>query len=183
VSRGTFLYVALFVTLAYAAALTCGFVIAHVDPQLFDTFKGLLPLIVALPAAILTFAFQQRSSTVVEARAVFKDVSDACKKARQYVSTRPLDAAQKHAVAAELCAARFRILSLYKDRVASRARTPYKMLDELLRALESDKADTARVDESWDELRKLLAMESDRISTWYVFTSGTSEKQRSPSPR
>ena len=79
------------VAAVYAAAIVLGVALRAVDPtpgrEVYQTYKDLIPLIIALPAAFLAQAFQRRASYVQGLRALWGNMVGAAAAALTYTET------------------------------------------------------------------------------------------------
>jgi hypothetical protein len=75
----------------YAVAIGLGIYLRVIYPGpaslAYETYKDLIPLIIAMPAAYLAFAFQRRTSYVQALRALWSTMVTAVQGARTYVRT------------------------------------------------------------------------------------------------
>ena len=84
-SKKNFNRVLLTVVLAYLALIFLGILLSIFTPKGFDVFRGLIPLFVAFPAAILAFYFQRRNSFLQQLRVFWSELVDGVQEAFQFI--------------------------------------------------------------------------------------------------
>jgi hypothetical protein len=185
----------------YAVAIGLGIYLRVIYPGpaslAYETYKDLIPLIIAIPAAYLAFAFQRRTSYVQALRALWSTMVTAVQGARTYVRT---DTPTRElydqtlaglSIAIEEARAVFKNLPVSGDDTGWFPFEPIKQIHDLVRDLGyGSHADAPRrtaasadINSMWKAMRDQLLREFDRDvpthhHTWYVALSSSS----SPAP-
>jgi hypothetical protein len=191
--------ITLAVIAVYALAIGLGIFLRvnYPDPAslVYETYKDLFPLIIAIPAAYLAFAFQRRTSYVQALRALWTTTVTAVQGAHTYVRT---DTPTRElynqtlaglSIAIEEARAVFKNLPRPGDATGWYPFEPIKQIHDLVRDLgygsHADAprrtAATADINRMWKAVREPLLHEYDRDvptyhHTWYVALRSTSAK-------
>ena len=157
----------------YVLAIVVGVVLRLAFPQpgglVYQTYRDLIPLIIALPAAYLAQAFQRRASYVQGLRALWSSMVGAIAAALAYTDTPEPSKEQFTDVLRRLSGAIEEVRGFYAN-VPSGTRTgwypfePIKQIHGVVRALGfGDAATDARRDEAHDTIFRLWKAARERF--------------------
>jgi hypothetical protein len=166
---------------AFLAARVC----SPKDDALYATFKDLLPLLVAIPAAWLAFAFQRRQSYLQTLRSVFTRTIEAVQAALQYThASQPPSQEQFGAVLSRLSGAIDEIRGVFKnvgetsERIGVYPFESLKAIHTIVSSLgfgatfQAANGHMARqkILDAWEEMRRPFLREFDRDFPTFVDT-------------
>jgi hypothetical protein len=152
------------------------------DPSAYyAAYKDTIPLVIAIPAAYLAFAFQRRSSYLQALRSVWGHMVEAIAEALTYTDTESPTQEQKLQVLAKLSVAIEEVRGVFKNIPSGRTHDgwypfePIKQIHQEIRDLGSGTAETVkaraaakeRIYKMWKASRAQLLAEFDRDKPTY----------------
>lgn len=165
---------------AYVVAIIAGLLLRRPFDQeasgYYAAYKDMIPLVIAIPAAYLAFAFQRRSSYLQALRSVWGHMVGAIAAALTYVDTESPTQEQQRQVLAKLSIAIEEVRGVFKNIPAGGSRDgwypfePVKQIHHEIRDLgfgatctaESRGAAKQRIYDMWKSSRTRLLAEFDR---------------------
>ena len=180
---------------AYVIALGMGIVLRIVDPDLkgliYSTYKDLIPLLIAVPAAYLAYSFQRRNNYVQALRKLWSDLIAAVQEARTYTYSQSTTFEQYSKVLSKLSMvieeARGVFLNI-KAKETTDGYYPFEPIKEIYNDIEDlgfgDKVTKEKktkvrheINARWKLVRSQLLREFDRDVPTYHYTWYTAKVQ------
>jgi hypothetical protein len=185
----------------YSVAIAAGILLRirypGAESPVYETYRDLIPLIIATPAAFLAFSFQRRMSYVQALRSLWTMMAAAVQGARAYARTEaPTRELYEHTLARlsisiEEARAVFQNIAVPGDEKGWYPFEPIKQIHDQVRELGfGARVDTrkralagANIDKMWKAVREQLLREFDRDvptyhHSWYVALKSTDESSR-----
>ncbi|MGV3708063.1 MAG: hypothetical protein ACO1Q7_04420 [Gemmatimonas sp.] len=161
---------------AFLAGILLRFPYAEVESPYYKTFKDLLPVMIAIPAAYLAWAFQRRSSYVQTLRALWTNMVNAVAAALAYTELRAPSEDQHMAVLTKLSITIEEVRGVFTNVPVATAPNgwyPFEPIKQIYQAMkdlgfgemataESKARTRAEVFRMWKDSRKQLLAEFDR---------------------
>lgn len=161
---------------AFVAGVLLRFPYAEVESPYYKTFKDLLPVMIAIPAAYLAWAFQRRSSYVQALRALWTNMVGAVTSALAYTELRSPTEDQHIAVLTKLSVTIEEVRGVFTNVPVSTAPNgwyPFEPIKQIYQAVkdlgfansatpEAKARTRAEVFRMWKDSRKQLLAEFDR---------------------
>ncbi|HWT00054.1 MAG TPA: hypothetical protein VN256_07395 [Pyrinomonadaceae bacterium] len=161
----------------YAVAIVVAFILKIKSfDRIYGTYKDVMPLIIAMPAAYLAFCFQKRSSYMQTLRSLWSHIIEAVQSAYEYTYA-PAPTREQYAttlsklsMAIDEVRGVFCNLDQEKDGIGLYPFEPIKCIRDEIRKLgfgeevssEKQKRTRSTINEEWRELRGKFLLEFDR---------------------
>lgn len=176
--RGTFRTGVSVVAAIYAIAILYFFYVLWKHPEWFDRQKEFIPLIVALPATWLTYAFQARSSMSSRVRDVWNEIAAAVQASIDFVTFEPRTDQERRSVMTKLRTVGDYLRAIFIEQETSDRYYASRYVDsicEIVRGCpligpDSDNM-ASRISEDWKNVRQLLLPETSLNAGWYWLKS------------
>ena len=168
----------IFVIIIYAVAIVIAFIFKAMLPSwVYDTYKDVLPLIIAMPAAYLAFCFQKRNSYMTALRSLWSNIIEAVQLAFDYTfiptPTRENYAETLSKLSMAIDEVRGVFCNIDEKMLNGVGLYPFEPLkdvqDEIRKlgfgenvSIEKQKAARSKISKEWRELRAKFLLEFDR---------------------
>lgn len=168
----------IFVALVYVLAITAGVTVYYSDTTEkkihYEIFKGVIPFVIALPAAYLGYCFQRRTAYQKSLLTLWTNLINSVNGAMQYTTKRQTTLDDYLTVTNALLKCIDEVSGIYRDKKekANLLIYPFKSLEAILHAihalgfgeLDKEKAikTTKKIGHHWQNIRSTLLSEFDR---------------------
>ena len=167
----------LLVIAIYALAIVAAFLIrAKFSEWIYGTYKDVLPLVIAMPAAYLAFCFQKRNNYMQALRSLWSNIIEAVQSAYEYTFTSEptrdqyAETLSKLSMVIDEVRGVFSNIEIKKDGIGLYPFEPLKDIRDEIRRLgysencahEKQKQARLRISEEWRGLRSKFLLEFDR---------------------
>lgn len=149
----------------------------------YSALKDATPFALALPATLLTYAFQRRISYLQTLRSLYSDITNAISRAIQYTKSGERELAEWDVVLSDISRVIEGVRAVYvnlNETSDNRGIYPFQPLKDIHKALLScppgtDEPDRERIESlvtaNWQDVRRRFLLEFDRsVPTWPVTT-------------